>query len=102
MSASVTDNPAAGRYEIHDDDGALAGFVAYHSRPGLMAMVHTEIDPRFEGRGFGSELARGALEDARSRGLLVLPFCPFINGYIRKHPEYLDLVPDQYREHFQL
>ncbi|MFD5436489.1 GNAT family N-acetyltransferase [Kitasatospora sp. NPDC127067] len=42
-------------------------------------------------------LARGALDDARARGLHVLPYCPFIRGWIRKHPEYADLVPEASR-----
>ena len=101
MSTAVTDNRDEDRYEI-TDDGELAGFVQYHQRPGLIAFVHTEIDPRFEGRGLGSELARQALDDAAARELHVLPFCPFINGYIAKHPQYTGLVPAEYRERFGL
>lgn len=101
MSVTVTDNADAGRYEI-SQDGVPAGFIEYHARPGLIAMVHTEIDPRFEGKGLGGQLARGALDDARVKGLAVLPFCPFVNGFIAKHPEYVDLVPADLRERFKL
>jgi uncharacterized protein len=55
-------------------------------------MVHTEIEPEWEGRGFGSTLAAGALDDVRVRGLKVRPLCPFVVAYIRRHPEYADLV----------
>ena len=101
MSNVVADNPDEQRYEI-TVDGELAGFVEYHLRPGLIAFVHTEIDPRFEGRGIGSELARHVLDDAGARDLHVLPFCPFINGYLGKHPEYVELVPAEYRKQFGL
>jgi uncharacterized protein len=101
MADEVIDNPDERRYEIHSD-GQLAGYLVYGSRPGLIALVHTETLPEFEGRGFGGELVRGALDDARARGMSVLPFCPFVNGWIERHPEYLDLVPEGERERFGL
>jgi predicted GNAT family acetyltransferase len=100
-AVAVTDHPEQERYEIAAD-GALAGFAQYRARPGLIAFVHTEIDPRFEGRGLASQLIRAALDDSRAKGLTVLPFCPFVNGYIERHPEYADLVPDAFREKFGL
>ncbi len=79
------------RYEIVDE-GKLAGFVQYVTRPGKVILVHTQMDPAFEGRGLASQLARAALDDIRGRGLLVVPLCPFIERYIERHPEYDDLV----------
>lgn len=89
--ATVTDNPEAARYELRLD-GRLIGIAAYRRRPGRIAMTHTEVEPACSGRGFGSMLAEAALRDARSRGERVLPLCPFIADYIRRHPEYEDLV----------
>ncbi len=83
-------------------DGTLAGFTIYRDRPGLIAFIHTEVDDQFEGQGVGSTLVGEALQDARRRELEVLPFCPFVNSYIQKHPEYLDLVPESRREAFGL
>ena len=83
-------------------DGALAGFTIYRDRPGLIAFIHTEVGDEFEGQGVGSTLVGEALQDARRRELEVLPFCPFVNSYIQKHPEYLDLVPESRREAFGL
>jgi hypothetical protein len=54
--------------------------------------VHTEIDPSFEGQGIGSALVRGALDVERAAGTAIVPLCPFVRGYIDKHPEYADLV----------
>ncbi len=99
--ADVRDNPELERFEIRVD-GTLAGFTQYRRRPNLIAFVHTEIDPSFEGQGLASELLAHALGEARSRDLAVLPFCPFVRGYIERHPEYLDLVPEQYRAEFDL
>jgi predicted GNAT family acetyltransferase len=92
----VRDQPARQRYEVFVD-GEPAGFTAYRLDPGRVTFLHTEIADRFEGHGVGSALARFVLDDARRRGLLVTPVCPFIAGYIEQHPEYLDLVPDEDR-----
>ena len=88
---SVTNNEAESRYEIHVD-GQLAGFADYSVAPGVIAIPHTEVDPAFEGRGLGSQLARAALDDIRRQGMQVAPHCPFIATYITRHPEYADLV----------
>src|SRR4051794_8863393 len=101
MEPEVRDEPEQERY-IVTFDGVPAGFTLYRSRPGLIAFMHTEIDPAFEGRGVGSSLIGGALDDARAGGLAVLPFCPFVNTYIQCHREYAALVPEIYREEFGL
>jgi len=98
---SVVDNADAERFEIRAGDH-LAGFTEYKRRPGLIAFIHTETEPEFEGHGVGSRLIREALDASRTEGLAVLPFCPFVRGYIGKHHEYLDLVPASQREHFDL
>jgi uncharacterized protein len=87
------------RYEVLVD-GELAGFAQYVHRGGRYVFVHTEIDPRFGGRGLGSVLARGALDDVRAQGEPVVPLCPFIAGFIAKHPEYDDLVDHTLLRHF--
>ena len=98
----VFDAPEHSRFEVRVD-GELAGFTEYRRRPGLIAFTHTLIDPRFEGRGLASRLVQTALSDARSAGLAVLPFCPFVREYIARHSEeYLDLVPGDLRDTFEL
>ena len=99
--ATVVDVPERSRFEI-SVDGEIAGFTEYRRRPGLIAFIHTLIDPRFEGQGLASELVRTALSEARSDGLSVLPFCPFVRSYIAGHPEYVDLVPEDMRAKFEL
>jgi predicted GNAT family acetyltransferase len=101
VDVEVTNNPAEHRYEVRAD-GDLAGYTVYRERPGLIVFVHTEIDQRFEGQGLASQLIRTALEDAKDRELQVLPFCPFVNGYIDRHREYVELVPDAFRARFGL
>jgi uncharacterized protein len=100
-SIEVADAPDRDRYEL-SIDGEVVGSSIYRTRPGLIAFVHTEVDERFEGQGLGDRLIRFALEDARARGLAVLPFCPFVNAFIERHREFEALVPDAYREQFGL
>jgi uncharacterized protein len=87
----VEDNPSELRYELRVD-GNLAGEIRYRRQPGSVVLVHTEIEPSFEGQGMGAVLVRGALEDIRARGARVVPFCPFVAAFIRRHHEYADLV----------
>lgn len=91
MSTRVTDNPDRSRYEAFVDD-RLAGFAEYKLREDVIIFVHTVVDDAFEGQGVGSALARGALDGAREADLRVRPHCPFIRGWIEKHPDYQDLV----------
>ncbi|HEX5402967.1 MAG TPA: GNAT family N-acetyltransferase [Pseudonocardiaceae bacterium] len=93
---TVTDNKELSRYELRDGD-QLVGFAEYHFHRGEMAILHTEIKPEFGGHGFGGQLAKAMLDDARARGLKVLPYCPFTRAWIVKHPDYQDLVPDTHK-----
>lgn len=100
-TATVADNPGEQRYELRLD-GDVVGFAQYRARPGLVAFTHTKVDDAFEGQGLAGRLISFALDDARRQGLAVLPFCPFVNGYIQRHPEYVELVPEAYRRQFDL
>lgn len=93
MAAEVTvaDDPGAARYEI-TVDGERAGFVTYRESPGVITFLHAEVHPSRERRGLGSQLVRGALDDARARGLAVRPVCPFVQWFVETHTEYRDLV----------
>jgi len=90
MSDDVRDNPARHRFEL-EVDGHLAVAV-YSLAPGVITFIHTEVPQALGGRGVGSRLAKGALAQVRARGLKVVPRCPFIRGYIEKHPEWQDLL----------
>ena len=73
-------------------DGKVVGFVRFRHRPGQVILIHTETEDAYEGRGIGSALARGALDDVRARGEKAVLKCPFIASYVERHPEYQDLV----------
>lgn len=98
---AIADEADDGRYVVRVD-GRRAGLLRYRLHPSLIELIHTEIYEEFEGRGLGSQLISFALNDARKRGLAVLPFCPFVNDYIQRHRQYVDLVPEGRREEFGL
>ena len=84
----VTDNPRLGRFEIRLD-GELAGSAFYRLQADRIVFTHTEVDSAYEGRGLGSKLASDALSAAKDRGLTIVPECPFIKSYVKRHPEYV-------------
>jgi predicted GNAT family acetyltransferase len=97
----VIDNPQESRFEIRVGD-TLAGVALYHLRGQEISIIHTEVDDEFQGLGLAGKLARAVLDQARERGLAVLPYCPYIRSWIGQHPEYIDLVPAGRRPEFGL
>jgi len=91
METTVRDAPEAQRYEILDGERVL-GLAAYERRGDTLVFTHTEVDPDAGESGLGSTLVRAALDDVRSHGGRVVPLCPFVRGWIQRHPEYADLV----------
>ncbi len=90
MDPQVRDNAALRRYEL-DVDGFTA-FVRYRRTPGAIRFIHTEVPEGLAGKGVGSSLARHVLDAARAEALHVVPVCPFIAAWMKKHPEYDDLL----------
>jgi predicted GNAT family acetyltransferase len=88
--------PDAQRYEAVLD-GEVVGLAEYRASHDVLLFTHTEVDPALEGRGVGQRLVRFALDDTRARGLKAAPLCPFVSAFIRRHPDYLDLVPEEHR-----
>jgi predicted GNAT family acetyltransferase len=89
-AASVRDNKAQSRFEL-DFEGNVA-FANYRRAPSTVIITHTETPRSLRGRGIASELIQGALELIRADGLKVVAGCGFVVDYLRKHPEFADLV----------
>lgn len=89
---TIVDNPQRSRFEA-TIDGSLVGVAEYQLTDQLVVFTHTEVEPAYEGRHVGSALARFALDQIRARGThKALAVCPFIKGYIARHPGYLDIT----------
>lgn len=86
----VRDNRAEQEFEL-SVDGTKA-VAAYQLEGERIVFTHTVVPPEIEGRGVGSKLVRGALDQVRDRGLKVIAQCSFVRAWIDRHPEYRDLL----------
>jgi len=90
MTDTVRDNPARNRFELQTAAGLA---IANYRRDDLaITITHTEVPRAVEGRGVGSALVKGMLDEIRREGRKVVPMCSFVRAYINRHPEYHDLV----------
>jgi uncharacterized protein len=90
MIATVNNNVEKHRFEL-EVEGHLAA--AYYERSGnVITFMHTEVPPELGGKGVGSTLVRGALDQVRAEGLKVVAQCPFVKAWIGKNPVYADLL----------
>lgn len=90
MNNVVSNNPAQHRYELAVDGHIAAAH--YELAEGVITFVHTEVPPELVGKGIGSTLIRGALDQVRADGLKVIAQCPFVKAWIGKHADYADLL----------
>ncbi|WP_053382312.1 GNAT family N-acetyltransferase [Leucobacter celer] len=92
-TVTVREDAEAHRFVI-EVDGVLAGFAKYRERDGgsTYDFTHTEIDPAFSGRGLGNTLVSRALEHTRELGHTIVPHCPFVAAWLRRHPEFVAAV----------
>jgi uncharacterized protein len=90
MHGAIHDNTALSRFEL--DDGGIMAVLNYTLAGNVITFQHTETPGAARGRGLASQLVRGALENARARGLRVVPRCAFVRAYLAKHPEFRDVV----------
>jgi predicted GNAT family acetyltransferase len=100
VKLEFADNPGLDRFEARTK-GRVAGYVRYSLAGDRLDLIHTEVLPSFEGKGIGGRLAAAVLDDARERGLSVIPTCPFITEFIEEHPAYADLVIPELRSRFE-
>jgi hypothetical protein len=89
----ITDNKQQSRYELEVDGGTAV--LQYMERDGALYLTHTEVPPEMEGQGIGGRIVKHVLDEARSRGVKVAPWCPFVRTYIERHPEYKALVLEE-------
>jgi hypothetical protein len=90
VNEAVVNNPGRKRYELAVDGPIAAAY--YEKADGVVTFVHTEVPPELGGRGIGSKLVSGALDQVRAEGLKVITQCPFVKAFIEKHADYQDLL----------
>ena len=88
--ADVVNNEAHQRFELTVEGHLAATY--YKLSDGVITFVHTDVPPELGGKGVGSALVKGALDQVRAGGLKVIAQCPFVKAYVDKHTEYADLL----------
>ena len=73
-------------------EGKKVGKAEFLDRGGKRVFTHTEVDEDYEGRGLATILIGQALQQTRDAGLRIVPQCPMVAAYIKKHDEYSDIV----------
>lgn len=97
----IRDNIERHRFEIDLRDGSFA-FAEYNLLTGKIMFTHTEVPESHEGQGLGTALIEAGLASARTRGLKVIPICPFFAAYMKAHAEVQDLLDPAWRRKFGL
>jgi uncharacterized protein len=87
---SIRDNTALSRFEL--DDGGVTVVLNYKLNGDVITLAHTETPVAARGRGLASRLVEAVLQQARARGLKIVPGCAFVRAYLDKHPEIRDLM----------
>lgn len=89
--APIVNDTDEHRFRFETPEGS--GVLEYRMRdPRTIVLVHTEVAPALSGKGIASRLARHALEYARTNHLRVVPVCPFVRAYLKRHAEYADIL----------
>jgi predicted GNAT family acetyltransferase len=88
--SDVVNDKARNRFELEVEGHLAASF--YKMDGDVITFIHTEVPPELNGKGVGSRLVQGALDQARTAGWKVVPQCPFVKAWIAKHPDYKDLL----------
>ena len=86
MSSTLQNNTHKHRFEVKND-GKIA-FIEYQQVDDeTLALVHTEVDSSQEGQGIGSALVEDVLQYIEQNNLRIVPMCPFVSAYIKRHPD---------------
>jgi predicted GNAT family acetyltransferase len=88
--SDVIDNKAHHRFELMVEGHLAAAY--YKVEGNFITFIHTEVPPELGGKGVGSRLVQGALDQVGAAGRKMIPVCPFVKAWIGKHPEYKDLL----------
>lgn len=93
-------NEAKKRFEI-ELNGAFA-FINYGEVGKQIALVHTEAEPELAGTGAAQAVVEKTLHWIEENGYSLLPFCPYVFAFIKKHPEWKRIVDPKFKAYDQL
>jgi predicted GNAT family acetyltransferase len=90
MSRHIEHNPSQLRFEWTED--GILSVLDYQLHDGIMIITHTGVPEAIGGRGIAADMTQAALDTARAEGWKVRPLCSYAAAYIRRDPQYQDLL----------
>lgn len=90
MVYALIENESLKQYEFHV--GTHKPRIEYIKAQDKIYLTHTEVPAELEGKGIATNLVKSVLEDIKQKGLTLVPMCPFVAMYIKRHPEWKSLV----------
>lgn len=98
-NATIENNTNKNRFELVTDDKlSVIEYQPFDEK--TIVITHTEVDPALEGKGVGSRLVKDMLDYVRQHNLQIIPLCPFVSTYLKRHRDYTDLIHPTYRDKF--
>ena len=94
MDFELIHNEDGNQYEFHIE-GRVAK-IEYILKQPKIYLTHTEVPSSLEKQGIGSQLVLKVLEELKMKELAIVPLCPFVADYIKKHPEWIEIVDKRY------
>lgn len=91
----ISDNPPRRRYQLTIGD--QMAMLTYKRTPGVIELIHTAVPTALQHHGLANALAKRALDDARAAQVRVIATCPYVQAFLREHPEYESLIGSPHR-----
>lgn len=95
MNTDIKDIPLQDNKQLQQFELNIHGHVAliaYEQQDGALALTHTEVPEALEGKGIGSVLVEKTLRHVEALGQKIIPLCPFVQSYLKRHPEWSRIV----------
>lgn len=95
MEITITENTEKKRFET-EVEGRTA-LIDYKKAENKIYLTHTEVPSELEGKGIASSMVKQVLQRIKDEGLELVPLCPFVASYIKRHPEWKEILAKGYR-----
>ena len=94
MEIVISENKERKRFEAVVD--GKTAFIEYIRAEDKVYLTHTEVPKELEGKGVASAMAKQVLQQIKSESLFLVPLCPFIAAYLKRHPEWREILAKGY------
>jgi predicted GNAT family acetyltransferase len=89
--------PVNDRPEIHNFEFFVEGyrsFIDYLKKDNKLYLIHTEVPAELEGKGVAATFVEKVFLYLEERGKKIVPLCPYVQFFLKRHPEWNDRIVD--------